>query len=57
MIDNDELPNYGRFSGTLHLDSFRKAREMQTRAGVAETLKLPPEKRRVTDLLPKNRRP
>ena len=49
MIDNDELPNYGRISGTLRLP---RARAMQTQAGVAETLKLPPEKPRATDLLP-----
>ena len=52
MIDNDELPNYGRISGTLHLDSARRARRMQTQAGVGETLKVPLDKRRVTDLLP-----
>ena len=57
MISNDELPNYGRINGTLHLDSVRNARRMQTQAGVAETLKLPPEKRRPTDLLPTVDRP
>ena len=57
MISNDELPNYGCINGTLHLDSVRNARRMQTQAGVAETLKLPPEKRRPTDLLPAADRP
>ena len=51
MIDNHELPNYRRIVGTLHLPSLPRARTMQTQAGVAETLKQPPEKRRATDLL------
>ncbi len=49
MIYDEELPNYGRVSGTLHIDSARRARRMQTQAGVAETLKLPPDKRRARD--------
>ena len=52
MIDKDRLPNHGRISGTLHLDNARRARRMQTLAGIGETLKLLPDKRRVTDLLP-----
>ena len=57
MVDNFELPNSGRISGTLHLDSGRRARMMQTQAGVAETLKLRlEEKRRATDLLPPTER-
>ena len=50
MIADEELPDCGRISGTLHLDSARRARRMQTQAGVAETLKLPPDKRRARDL-------
>jgi len=42
MIDNNELPNYGRINGTLHLDSARRARMMQTQAGVAEMLSCRP---------------
>ena len=57
MVDNFELPNSGRISGTLHLDSARRARMLQTQAGVAETLKLRlEEKRRATDLLPPTER-
>lgn len=41
MLDNDELPNYGRITGTLHLSP----RARQTQAGVGGILKLAPEKR------------
>lgn len=52
MVDDDELPNYGRITGTLHIDSAKRARKMQTQVGVGQTLKVPPDKRRETDLLP-----
>ena len=52
MIEGDELPKHGRISGTLHLDTASRARRMQTQAGVAETLKLPPDKRPAIGPLP-----
>lgn len=54
MIDNQELPNYGRISGKLHLDSARRARMMQTQQGVAETLKLPDKAREPIDRFPRS---
>ncbi len=41
MLANDELPNYGRITGTLHLGP----RARQTQAGVGAVLELAPEKR------------